>query len=179
MECRRAMRNSVGSFRYMLRCSWFFGKFFFAPSLLFLSTFCNKTKENSASAVTPQPSIYWKPSIFEMHWYFHNPYRLHMSNNPQSPLERVGRLLVLVACWGMTVMVCLSRIYLQYHTWNQVMVGSIVGAITGILWFTLTHLVFSPLFPTIASWYVHRRFDRKIPIWNLTLKWPVNEMIIF
>lgn len=86
-------------------------------------------------------------------------YRLHMSNNPQSSIERAGRFLVLAACWSMTVLVCLSRTYLQYHTWGQVIVGSIIGSITGFSWFLLIHLIVTPLFPTIASWFV--------PNWNL------------
>lgn len=77
-----------------------------------------------------------------------------MNNNPQSSFERAGRFLVLAACWSMTVLVCLSRTYLQYHTWGQVIVGSIIGSITGFSWFLLIHLVLTPLFPTIASWFV-------------------------
>ncbi|XP_031640068.1 dolichyldiphosphatase 1-like [Contarinia nasturtii] len=76
----------------------------------------------------------------------------HINNNTLLPLERAGRLLVLVSCWCLTALVCLSRTYLQYHTWNQVIVGSLIGIITGLLWFTLTHLILTPLFPTIVSW---------------------------
>lgn len=75
-------------------------------------------------------------------------------NNNALPFERAGRVLVLLSCWCMSVLVCLSRTYLQYHTVNQVIVGSAVGVITGILWFTLTHLILTPLFPIVVSWYV-------------------------
>lgn len=73
-------------------------------------------------------------------------------NNNALPFERAGRLLVLVSCWCLAVLVCLSRTYLQYHTWNQVIAGSTIGAITGISWFTLTHVILTPLFPIIVSW---------------------------
>lgn len=77
-----------------------------------------------------------------------------MNNNTLSPFERAGRFLVLVSCWCLALLVCLSRTYLQYHTWNQVIVGSIIGVITGFSWFSLTHLVLTPLFPSIVSWFV-------------------------
>lgn len=82
------------------------------------------------------------------------PYRLHHMNNNSLPLERAGRLLVLVICWTMAVLVCLSRTYLQYHTCSQVVVGGIVGSITGTAWFAVTHLLLTPFFPFVVSWYV-------------------------
>lgn len=76
-------------------------------------------------------------------------------NNNALPFERAGRLLVLLSCWCLAILVCLSRTYLQYHTLSQVIVGSTIGAITGVSWFSLTHLVLTPLYPTIVSWYLY------------------------
>ncbi|KAL8856800.1 MAG: hypothetical protein Q9178_006637 [Gyalolechia marmorata] len=47
---------------------------------------------------------------------------------------------LLLATWSFVfaAMVCASRVYLQYHTVNQVLVGSIVGAVTAIAWFGVT-----------------------------------------
>jgi dolichyldiphosphatase len=53
---------------------------------------------------------------------------------------------------------CLSRVYLQYHTINQVACGLLVGGLTGSFWFAMTHLVFSPHFPTVASWQISEYF---------------------
>ncbi|ROT66982.1 putative dolichyldiphosphatase 1-like [Penaeus vannamei] len=47
-----------------------------------------------------------------------------------------------------------SRVYLLYHTWGQVLWGALVGIILGFGWFTLTHLMLTPLFPIVASWKV-------------------------
>nr|CAD7589680.1 unnamed protein product [Timema genevievae] len=45
-------------------------------------------------------------------------------------------------------------VYLQYHTWKQVLSGALVGFLFGSLWFALTYLIFTPLFPLIASWRI-------------------------
>jgi hypothetical protein len=46
----------------------------------------------------------------------------------------------------------LCRVYLSYHSWKQVLVGTAVGMAFALFWFALTHLVLSPLFPTIVTW---------------------------
>jgi hypothetical protein len=47
------------------------------------------------------------------------------------------------------------RVYLQYHTWKQVLSGALVGFIFGSLWFALTYLIFTPVFPLVVSWWVY------------------------
>uniref|UniRef100_A0A0K8TNR3 Dolichyldiphosphatase n=1 Tax=Tabanus bromius TaxID=304241 RepID=A0A0K8TNR3_TABBR len=79
--------------------------------------------------------------------------RLHHMNN-NAPLERAARFLVLLTSWILTALVCISRIYLRYHSWAQVIVGSIVGMLTGGSWFCLIHIVLSPMFPHIVSWKI-------------------------
>ena len=73
-------------------------------------------------------------------------------NNNTLPFERAGRFLALLTCWLLALLVCTSRIYLQYHTFNQVVVGSIIGMTTGALWFSVTHLLLTPFFPYVVSW---------------------------
>ena len=46
------------------------------------------------------------------------------------------------------------RIYLQYHTVFQVIVGALLGSVLGVLWFFFTQFVLTPRFPAIASWSV-------------------------
>ncbi|XP_065164373.1 dolichyldiphosphatase 1-like isoform X2 [Atheta coriaria] len=77
--------------------------------------------------------------------------RLHHLNN-NTIIENVSKFLIISSSVLMAVIVCFSRIYLQYHTVSQVIFGSVVGMMFATFWFTLTYLVFTPLFPTIVSW---------------------------
>jgi dolichyldiphosphatase len=54
-----------------------------------------------------------------------------------------------------TALVCYGRLYLMYHTLSQVIVGSIVGLVTGLVWFVFVHAVLTPyVFPKIVSWRI-------------------------
>lgn len=46
------------------------------------------------------------------------------------------------------------RIYLQYHTVSQVIIGGLLGSVLGVLWFLFTQFILTPWFPTVASWLV-------------------------
>lgn len=83
--------------------------------------------------------------------------RLHHMNN-NAPLERAVRLLVLFSSWLLAIFVCISRIYLRYHTWSQVIIGSLIGIFNGTLWFCFIHIILSPLFPYIVSWKISEFF---------------------
>ena len=47
---------------------------------------------------------------------------------------------ILLAAWSFVfaATVCTSRVYLQYHTVNQVLVGCFVGVFTAVAWFGVT-----------------------------------------
>ena len=49
-------------------------------------------------------------------------------------------------------MVAYGRIYLHYHTWAQVLVGSGIGCVAAMAWFILVHHLLTPHFTRIASW---------------------------
>eukprot|EP00118_Oscarella_pearsei_P010630 m.66296 g.66296 ORF g.66296 m.66296 type:complete len:232 (+) comp35380_c0_seq3:225-920(+) len=49
------------------------------------------------------------------------------------------------------LLVGFSRFYLKYHSLSQIACGFSVGLITGVSWFLMTYLFFTPLFPTIVS----------------------------
>ncbi|XP_058823956.1 dolichyldiphosphatase 1-like [Topomyia yanbarensis] len=84
--------------------------------------------------------------------------RLHHMNNNNARAERLVRILVLVMCWVVTILVCFGRIYLQYHSLSQVLVGAFVGIFIGTFWFFLTHYVLTPYFPMVVSWRVSELF---------------------
>ena len=44
------------------------------------------------------------------------------------------------------------RVYLEYHTWWQVVCGCGVGVAFALAWFALVHYVFTPFFPQIVQW---------------------------
>jgi dolichyldiphosphatase len=46
------------------------------------------------------------------------------------------------------------RIYLQYHTASQVIVGGLLGSVLAVSWFLFTQFALTPWFPTVASWLV-------------------------
>ncbi|GLV37842.1 hypothetical protein CBL_06456 [Carabus blaptoides fortunei] len=76
----------------------------------------------------------------------------HLNNN--TIIENVSKLLIISTCLIAAILVCISRIYLQYHTITQVLAGIIVGILFATVWFALTYLVFTPLFPQIVAWKI-------------------------
>lgn len=79
--------------------------------------------------------------------------RLHHMNN-NTIMENVSKLLIISSSVTMAVLVCFSRIYLQYHTWAQVLCGAFVGFVFATFWFAITYLILTPLFPQIVSWKI-------------------------
>lgn len=75
-----------------------------------------------------------------------------MNNN--TIMENISKIIIISSCVISALVVCFSRIYLQYHTISQVLCGAIVGIIFATIWFTLTCLIFTPLYPQIVSWKI-------------------------
>lgn len=65
-------------------------------------------------------------------------------------MEHIGLILALVMS---SSAVGYGRIYLKYHTWQQVIVGGIVGCIFAGIWFSIIHIFITPWFPSIVSWF--------------------------
>ncbi|XP_060517018.1 dolichyldiphosphatase 1-like [Cylas formicarius] len=79
--------------------------------------------------------------------------RLHHMNN-NTIIENVSKFFILSSSLLLAIVVCISRVYLQYHTVWQVLCGALVGIIFATFWFALTYLVFTPLFPQVVSWRI-------------------------
>jgi dolichyldiphosphatase len=59
---------------------------------------------------------------------------------------------------GASTTMSYSRVYLQYHTVSQVVWGGVVGGVGAFLWFLLTQLVFTPLYPWVERWKISEYF---------------------
>ncbi|GAB1597881.1 dolichyldiphosphatase 1-like [Argonauta hians] len=60
---------------------------------------------------------------------------------------------IVVSCLTciVTLLVCISRVYLGYHFVSQVLCGALLGMALGAAWFCTVHLVLTPFFPVIAA----------------------------
>ncbi|XP_065175589.1 dolichyldiphosphatase 1-like [Sycon ciliatum] len=67
-----------------------------------------------------------------------------------------------VGVWTLALLVCCCRVYLQYHSPEQVIVGCCVGSGLALVWLSIVLNVLEPYFSTIASW----------PLLNLILDVP-------
>lgn len=52
---------------------------------------------------------------------------------------------------AVALIVCYSRLYLHYHTVEQVLTGLVVGVISGVVWFYVVEYLFTPHFQTISN----------------------------
>lgn len=97
----------------------------------------------------------------QMMWFFASYsvlfliFRLHHISN--YVMELLWKVLVAVGLITAAVIVMYSRVYLLYHSWAQVLLGAVVGVVLGCGWFMVVHILFTPLFPTVASWSVCER----------------------
>ncbi|XP_046438506.1 dolichyldiphosphatase 1-like [Daphnia pulex] len=66
----------------------------------------------------------------------------------------IWKTAISVACLVASIIVAIARIYLQYHTASQVIVGGLLGSVLAVSWFLFTQFALTPWFPTVASWRV-------------------------
>ena len=59
---------------------------------------------------------------------------------------------------GASSLMSYSRVYLQYHTPSQVVWGGVVGGLGALLWFLVTQLLFTPLYPIVERWAISEYF---------------------
>jgi len=51
-------------------------------------------------------------------------------------------------------LVMYSRVYLRYHSVDQVSSGAVIGAVVGAIWFGVVHVGLTPYFPAIVNWRI-------------------------
>jgi len=77
--------------------------------------------------------------------------RLHHVQT-SSVIINYWKQLAATLCWACAGLVSFSRVYLEYHTWWQVVCGGGIGAAFGVIWFIFVHYICTPFFPTIVQW---------------------------
>ncbi|XP_057290553.1 dolichyldiphosphatase 1-like isoform X1 [Hydractinia symbiolongicarpus] len=66
-------------------------------------------------------------------------------------MDNIRQHLIAFSSVGASVIVCYSRIYLHYHTLEQVIVGIVVGLVNGAVWFYIVETLFTPIFQDIVN----------------------------
>lgn len=79
--------------------------------------------------------------------------RIHIKTNNKNYQYMLKGSLILGAevC---ALLVAYSRVYLEYHTVEQVIVGGAIGRVSGAVWFFIVHYLFSHYFMAITQWKI-------------------------
>ncbi|XP_047516334.1 dolichyldiphosphatase 1-like [Pieris napi] len=89
----------------------------------------------------------WFFSFYVLYFFI---FRLHHIYN-NNVLSIVGKVIIISSCFMLSLIVSIGRVYLEYHTYRQVIYGGIVGFINATLWFGVVHRILTPLFPQVAN----------------------------
>lgn len=94
-------------------------------------------------------------AVFVCWWLSSGQVKLSTSSSPMSPSATLAEKIRTVLRLGMLLLAVLvgwSRVYLGYHTVLQVVVGALIGAMTGSMWWMLTELYLRPqLYPALEA----------------------------
>lgn len=72
--------------------------------------------------------------------------------------EMICKLFWCLSSLCLSLLVCYSRVYHEYHTQSQVLWGGVAGGGAALLWFFITQTVLTPLYPWVASWRISEWF---------------------
>lgn len=81
-------------------------------------------------------------------------FRYHINNGKANTNKMLHKSILIIGSFFAAVLVALSRVYLEYHTVEQVLVGAFVGTFIGCVWFYLVHSYFSQYFHMITTWKI-------------------------
>ncbi|XP_043801105.1 dolichyldiphosphatase 1-like [Apis laboriosa] len=103
---------------------------------------------------------YGMPSMHAQFMWFFATYitlficiRLHHNNN-SSISEKFWRITIIIVSIIIAILITYSRVYLLYHSNSQVVWGTFIGIMLGIIWFIITYMILTPIFPIIVSWRI-------------------------
>jgi len=88
--------------------------------------------------------------FFAVYMLFFAYSRLKMHNS-ENFMDNLRKHLIGCSSFGAALLVCFSRVYLYYHTVDQVCAGMAVGGVGGALWFYVVDSLFTPLFAEIVN----------------------------
>jgi len=78
-------------------------------------------------------------------------YRLHHGRL----LSEIGwKVVAAGGCLLAALVMSYSRVYLQYHTVDQVIAGAWIGSLSALVWFLITKYCLTPFFQTIQGWRI-------------------------
>jgi len=94
----------------------------------------------------------------------HMPKKSTASHTPLSLVARVGLSGLALVCAGL---VAWSRIYLNYHTQKQVLVGTLAGAVSAVGWFAVTTFLRQS---GLLAWVLKQDFVRLFRVRDLVVE---------
>lgn len=74
--------------------------------------------------------------------------------NNRYRIQRFDRMIYCVSGWLLSISVCFSRWYLEYHTWDQIIIGYQIGIIVGAVYYIF---IVTILYPTLKSVISHSK----------------------
>lgn len=83
---------------------------------------------------------------------------LRQKQTYRTSIAKLVRSLLVLMLVFVNALVCISRVYLSYHTMLQVVVGQILGITLGSTAFFMVIQFLVPLFPTVVSWRISEYF---------------------
>lgn len=67
-------------------------------------------------------------------------------------IRRVDKMVYCVSGWLLSISVCFSRWYLEYHNWDQIIIGYQIGIMIGAIYYIFVVII---MYPTIKSIISH------------------------
>nr|XP_002131668.3 dolichyldiphosphatase 1-like [Ciona intestinalis] len=99
----------------------------------------------------------WPSSHSQFSWFFFTYLILFIyirSHNNNTTLDLMWKHCMSALCVIAGCVVSYSRVYLLYHTVNQIVWGCIFGTMLGLSWFAVAQILLTPFFPFVVTWRV-------------------------
>ncbi|CAH0474948.1 unnamed protein product [Peronospora belbahrii] len=120
----------------------------------FVSVLVNKVLKKLINQPRPEGAFMSGPGMPSAHSQFISFFSAYVVIYTWKRLNlhrRLEQWLTILIAIVITVLTCYSRIHLNYHSTDQVVVGAAVGGFTGVVWYALVATVSPRLFPLVAK----------------------------